>query len=454
MALPQSPQVVVIENDASIYTPNVNSSVVGIVGFADKGPINEATLVTSQNDLLNKFGRPNSNIPGQGLEGALEILEATNQIYYVRCASGSQPASAVVPLGFAPSVHFPVSAVSALATDTASSIVYTVVDNNGVAQTASKVVTLTSSTGATTVSSVLLNYFNQNITGDSDVFAALDSSGSLFLASRYPGASATLLVSAQAVFNHLYPVLNTGGLSSLGAAQVFARGGLASGTISNASSLYLKVASKYDGLGYNLSSLRDGSVQGISVEVENISLLDRISVNSEGVENENYDVQLSPSSLQSVEYILNTDIDNNQSDLINAEIQSNTAAYTQVPNNIADPLGSGKAFMWNGLVSNGVTPRFIKIIPGTYGLVSGNSGYSNTEVGNTNDITALIGNSASKTGMYALDYDGLEISMALVPGITHQQVQNALITLGETSKNFVSIVSPPYGLDTVQDAVD
>ena len=76
MALPTSPATVVLENDQSIYTPNVQSSVVGIVGFADKGPKNKATLITSQSNLLQVFGKPNGNIPGQGLEGALEILRS------------------------------------------------------------------------------------------------------------------------------------------------------------------------------------------------------------------------------------------------------------------------------------------------------------------------------------------------------------------------------------------
>jgi hypothetical protein len=68
MAIPTSPSIVVLENDVSIYTPNINSSVVGIVGFADKGPVDEATLITSQRNLLSKFGKPKSSIPGQGLD--------------------------------------------------------------------------------------------------------------------------------------------------------------------------------------------------------------------------------------------------------------------------------------------------------------------------------------------------------------------------------------------------
>ena len=108
MALPTSPSVVVIENDVSVYTPNVNSSVVGIVGFADKGPVDKPTLVTSQQNLLRIFGKPATAMPGQGLEGALEILEATNQLYYVRAAGTNKTSlpcgSSIVYLGSRPIV--------------------------------------------------------------------------------------------------------------------------------------------------------------------------------------------------------------------------------------------------------------------------------------------------------------------------------------------------------------
>ena len=46
-----SPGVYTIEKDVSDYTPSINTSVVGLVGFASKGPTNEATLITSQNAL-------------------------------------------------------------------------------------------------------------------------------------------------------------------------------------------------------------------------------------------------------------------------------------------------------------------------------------------------------------------------------------------------------------------
>ena len=58
MAIPTSPSVVVLENDVSIYTPNINPSVVGLVGFANKGPVNKPTLITSQENTLGTFWRP------------------------------------------------------------------------------------------------------------------------------------------------------------------------------------------------------------------------------------------------------------------------------------------------------------------------------------------------------------------------------------------------------------
>ena len=77
-----SPGVYTIEKDISEYTPSINTSIVGIVGFASKGPTNKATLITSQNNLIDTFGSPSENITGQGLEGALEILEQTNSLYF------------------------------------------------------------------------------------------------------------------------------------------------------------------------------------------------------------------------------------------------------------------------------------------------------------------------------------------------------------------------------------
>ena len=101
-----SPGVYTIEKDISEYAPSINTSIVGIVGFAGKGPANKATLITSQNSLIETFGQPSEDLTGQGLEGALEILEQTNSLYFVRSANAATAAdaSATMSMGLCPAV--------------------------------------------------------------------------------------------------------------------------------------------------------------------------------------------------------------------------------------------------------------------------------------------------------------------------------------------------------------
>lgn len=450
MALPASPSIVVLENDQSVYVPNVQSSVVGIVGFADKGPTDKATLITSQANLISVFGKPRSEIPGQGLEGALEILETTNQVYFVRASNSSSAsaASAVVPLGFAPTVTIEPSAASF----SESTITYIVIDNTSTFN-ASGTATITCT--SSTFESKLLEYFNKDIISDNPIYATKSTDNVLFLTSRFAGSGATLYVSG----------------SNIGVKKVDA-GGDGTGTISSATtasggtalstganSIYALFESKYPGAGYNLSSLRDGSIVGLSVEIENRSRRDFIGVNSDGAAYESFILELSPSSEYSLTYVLNTEDGLNDSEVINAQIQAN-ATTSSTPNNIADKLTAQRSFSYNGSVVATATPRFIKMVEGTYTFTGGQSGYSQGSEGNegdngaAGDITAIIGSQATKTGMYGLDDDGLNISMALVPGFPIQSVQNELITIAETSKNFVAIVSPPYGLASPQQAID
>ena len=91
MAKYVSPGVYVVENDNSDYVPSINPSVVGIVGFASKGPTDKATLIVDEASLVETFGEPlaESKSGGQGILGAVEVLEATNSLYFVRCKSGS-----------------------------------------------------------------------------------------------------------------------------------------------------------------------------------------------------------------------------------------------------------------------------------------------------------------------------------------------------------------------------
>tara|TARA_R110000796_G_scaffold56052_4_gene130241 strand:+ start:76 stop:2055 length:1980 start_codon:yes stop_codon:yes gene_type:complete len=435
MAIPTSPSVVVLENDISIYAPNINSSVVGLVGFANKGPINKATLVTSQENLIRTFGKPDTLLNGQGLEGALEILEATNQLYFVRAVSGASAAFSDIAVGSCAAVH--VSGY--VATTVASSITYTVTNNVGLEPITGSV-ELVSSTSFGTSATIFSNAFNPDILSDQPVFAYVEGTD-IYLASKYAGSGATLTISGTAGLS--FQPLDVFGVASAtgGAASMVTKG-------YTASDVALRAYSVYPGTGYNLSGLRDGSTQGVSVEINNLSVRDQVVVNSEGAQIESFNAtELSPSSANSVEFLLIDDPDNNKSEYIYTELLSGVNEYN-APNQFgatatATGFRGGPGGLYNSPIG---TPRFVKVIEGTYNLAGGDSGAANE--------LALVGAAATKTGMYVLDDDALNISIALIPGITNDAIQNSLISLAESSKNFLALVSPPFAEGQVQDAVD
>jgi phage tail sheath protein FI len=471
MALPASPSVVVLENDVSLYPPNVDSSVVGIVGFADKGPVNEPVLITNQTQLIETFGKPSTDIPGQGLEGALEILEATNRVYFVRALNESLDGEATVKatLGFCPGIKI----VSGTSFD-GSTVKYSVTSNDGDSYSGS--LNLASGTNITSLEDAFLAQFATTQLGDQKVFAVEDSAGNVFVVSRFAGANSKLAISwPSAATTFALSAINASGSdantapTTEGSFNVLTASGGTYSLTANAAAgygLFTVFNSKYPGTGYNLTVDSDGVVQGVSVEVDSKSLRDQITVNNNGATKETFLVELDPDSNNFLATVLTSDPLNNQSEYVYSFIARADAATTaldvaELPDVFADKLDSfSGSVTFAGATVTSATPRFIKMIEGTYDLTGGQSGYSTTSVnsesyvGSLSDQTAIIGNSAEKKGIYALDDDGLGISIALIPGITSQRVQNELITLAETSKNFVAVVAPPYGLDSVQDATD
>jgi len=436
MAIPTSPSVVVLENDVSIYTPNINSSVVGLVGFANKGPINKPTLITSQENLIRTFGQPDTNLQGQGLEGALEILETTNQLYFVRgidSDSVSSYASAAVTVGASPAVQVSGYVLS----EDPSSIYYSITDNAG-ATTVTGVVEVVSSTTNTTRAKAFTAAFNPEVLGSQDVFAHVDGDD-IFLASKFAGSGASLQVSSNDAALG-FSSLNVDGVAkSTDASNDITVSGY------TASDVNLYTYSIYPGAGYNVSTLRDGSTRGVSVEINNLSVRDQLVVNSDGAQVESFNrVELSPSSSESVEFLLNVTLDNNESEYVFAELETTAGAPYAAKDQFGDKT-TAAGFTGNGESDAAGTPRFLKIVEGTYNLAGGDSGATTA--------SDLIGTAGAKTGIYALDDDALNISVAVIPGVTDDTVQNAFISLAETSKNFLALVSPPYGFSEVQEAI-
>lgn len=88
-----SPGTYVREFDFSQYAARLAGSVIAVVGTAGKGPIDTPTLLTSQEQLVQIFGRPLSTDGTRsnfGLHAAFNALAQTSQVWYTRVADGSE----------------------------------------------------------------------------------------------------------------------------------------------------------------------------------------------------------------------------------------------------------------------------------------------------------------------------------------------------------------------------
>lgn len=460
-----SPGVYVLEKDISNYPVSLNPSVVGIVGFAGRGPENKATLITSQEQLINTFGKPSEDIEGQGIEAALEILEATNSLYFVRAVVDDKKAdaSAVVPFGACPAV-----CISSLDFGNTEPLYLRVqvTDNLGVSGFATPKVYAIPAGTATDQTTALRKVIGTG--GDQTIVSIQNDGTNDFLVSRFAGAGCRMQVtcaesadftsvgSDSVVSGALASINKTGDVNTTTVSSIVVSGMTLSST--GADSLAYLTESLYAGADYNYRLDSAGRVLGNTVEItpqggKNV----RLTINDNGAATENFVVSLVGSGTF-IEDLINTGEVDTTSDFIKGNLVDDSADFTATEltdfSNKITAIGITQVAAASGstdTVVTAATPRFVKPIQGTYNLAGGNSGASGT----AEEIKgAAIGEAALHTGIYALDYDILNISLACTPDIHDQAVQDALITLAETSQNFLAVVSPPYGKDSVQEALD
>ena len=95
MVFSVSPSVTVREVDLTSNIPAIASSQGAIAGVFNWGPVNEVTLVTSEAELSEVFGKPtDSNY--ETFFTAADFLAYSNQLYVVRTDNGSTKAGAVI----------------------------------------------------------------------------------------------------------------------------------------------------------------------------------------------------------------------------------------------------------------------------------------------------------------------------------------------------------------------
>lgn len=548
-----SPGVYTIEQDSSDFTTSLTTATVGVVGFASKGPINKATLITNQNQLINTFGEPNEELAGQALEGGLEILEATDQMYFVR-ANGETAvdASALIPIGSCPAVQFSSLDIGVKRPLYLSVQVY---DHNGDAQydTPKEFDILQNTIPSGTATSKQAAALRKVIGGDLPtdkvgVFwdtteTGSDASG--YLVGAWAGSGAYMQVSAYGDSSRTLGVSCMAPVSSDGIAHTFGNvkydqagmdnqgeadtgqdwsfvkwaddhgpghfgltssisvwgstiipSSLTHGSNFEVCSLSYLVESKHPGAGYNRGSDLAGGSSGVEIKVESDSLENNVvTVVDDGIQRETFKVNFINSGAF-IEDVISSEDGSETSNYVKGRLMESggvieTNAH-KVPSfaqkfwdswdtgsenpgqmtwtafsqgypvkdgaitgaimgasdenagsiNIADAMASGTVPEVSGTYNG----RFMKLVGGNYGMQDGTNGSMGT--------TELKGDAASGTGIYALDDEALGIDIALVPGIYTQEVQNTLVTLAESTQNFVALLSPPEGIGTAQDAID
>ena len=509
-----SPGVYTVEKDISTYPVAGNSSIVGIVGFAGKGPTNVATLITSPENLINTFGNPSEDLDGQGLEGALEILETTNAVYYVRAAGDSATeASAVIGLGIPPAIEV---SSGGYGLNNSLYLVVQVTDynqNNLFLEPRVYAIPAGTVTGAVDSSGAQYLAMSKVIGGalDTDyvIYGAINNALGHTIYGAYAGQTASISVSSYSDADLTIPVsavrpIFGSGITSpysptfsgipasaladdkgfTSSIKVFGAniGGVVGNTATTSGVGYL-VNSLYPGTGYNYTVEADGTVLGNSIETDALGRYSKLAVNELGSETETFKVSLVSANF--IEDIINVGLTNRTSDYIKGKFVSGTGLVdfdaTPITNisggdpelGWANSLGllSSTPITYGGFIYNssagGVLSvarsggdilqqnkvRLLKLLDQTSNMSGGTNGVGTAS---ENDA-AIIGSAAEtpKTGIYALDYDDLNISIAITPGKNSQNVQNSLITLAETSQNFLALVAPPYGsINTVQEALD
>ena len=491
-----SPGVYVIEKDISDYPASINSSVVGIVGFAGRGPIagqsgQKATLITSIQQLIDIFGKPSEDIKGQAIEGAQEILETTTSMRFIRVADATATeASAAVTLGGCPAVTVSGTEANPIKVDPADTgmeviggadlgtsdvrIIATCYDELRAATISSKTydipvgtLSVSASNGGTTMkglSKVLGGSMDADRIGVFSDSSSVDAS--TFIVNPAAGGLCSMELSAG--------IKNDAGVYVAGAIfQVVDHQGnwagdpiasvTASGlSITTTDAAYL-VQSLWPGAGYNAGTETGGGTSGMSFEVQvNGATTNVDQVNNLGTAVESFKAGMLSSAF--LEDSIGTTYDGRTSDYVTAAMDKDEGTVVDVTalTSFEKPLKDLGALGTLGGSQGGVAtvdsnPRFAKLVQGTYNLAGGSNGIPATDNGVATAVIGAVESDGGKTGIEALDDDVLNISLALAPGTgvgDLQTVQNALVTKAEATSNFLALLSPPYAVGRPGDAID
>jgi len=499
-----SPGVYVIEKDWSDYSPSLNSTSVGILGFASQGPVGLATLVTNADQLVSRFGRPDDAEGGFGLIGAYHILDRTNTVYFTRTATTDAAVAEVgVKVGNCPHVG-----ATELTTNNNYLFIVSVKDGVGLDRTTTPLIfnCPAASSNASLVggADAIMNQVNIRTTPNSPVsFNRLTSATGDFVGS-FAGSGAEVEIyawSSTASFG-VIPPGTTGGVdgtvSSLSAnnAALSAVSGnmtltpnngvadiaVASGVTSSGTEFELSAVSGggyitrslYPGAGYNFSStvetygIKNTGLQNLTRSNQGarsqFSIL-RGGGTEQGVEVECVynatGIDLSPSA------VLNgtADESNKTSDLMIGEFAVDLSSRDDVlwtlPTSWGEGFGGGKVTIFTASGDtvtsefNATDIKYGKLVDGTYDYASGINGdlSAGMSFADPDVKAAVIGDAAQANGIYSFLKEDIDVSILAIPGCTEQNIVNNAISIAADSQEFLFVTNPPLGVTSPQNAI-
>ena len=408
----KSPSITIREIDASSYTVTDSRTILAIVGFASKGPVGEAQLVTSRNEFIEKYGdipalRPYGNL------AAYKAFNYTNKVIYYRVASEDQKAEYVIlNANDAQGAYVELSSPETSLYLEAGSYGFSLKLGEDVASD----VEITITTEGWYTLQDIVTLINAEFTDNTIDAEAELVGGKLRIAA---GTDTTLIVTDPVGASESLLVEEFLGTASDVVPPVDAKLHSETDTI--------LIRSKESGSSTNNISLRKSS----SVNpVNKDETLHTFTVLYKGSFVEEFpNLSLDPDSDDYFLKIINKDEENGGSKWISIELERNGVAGNVLFPDGTYALGSGNIAFAEGKVWEDGEYDYKE---GTDGIPEGSS--------NSLFVTAL--SSSSDLGNSELfDFDILS-----TPDNGTTSVQNAAISLAESRQDFIYIADPPFGL--------
>ena len=497
-----SPGVYVIEKDWSDYSPSLNSTNVGVMGFASQGPTGKAVLVTNADQLVSTFGRPDDVEGGQGLIGAYHILDRTNTVYFTRVnTEEAAVADAAVHIGNCPHV------ATAEDLDAAKFhfFAFEVEDGAGNSRTTTPVFVNVLQADSYFVSAdagdAVAAAVNQATSPTSPFsFRKTSASAGDFIGS-YAGSGASIKVYA---WQHTaaFPSIPAGtaisdlasfdptafaatNSVSLSSHDGFSYDVVADGSAGVTSSGLTLIPDDlsggayvtrtlYPGAGYNYSSLvtsyglKTTGLQDSVVGSQGADTTFNLLIGGGAEESNRVQMVKSTTGIDlNPEAVINstTDETNKTSDYIIGEFAVDTADRDDVlwtlPATWGDGFGENgtgslSAVNYSGAQTVGDPANFVyaKLVDGTYNFAGGVNGDLSGKTFSDDDVkAAVIGSAAANTGIYSYLKEDVDISLLVIPGCTEQNIVNNAVSIAETSQEYLFVTNPPFGISSPQNAI-